>query len=524
MSIPTPTVRDTETPLQASGTPMPPSHIAPHHARRLLLGIAGIAIVGDLTLRITPWGLNFVLWTGVLVAGAWFTIKHLVQAPPHESLVWLGGAITFASFFAWRDAVFLSVWNLAAVFAALSLATLRLGGSDSVRASVGTVTSTVFRTVRSLGGGAVPLAANDMPWKTITGERKAFASHALGLALAIPALLVFGSLFSSADPVFHALVVKMFDAVALDLETVVSHGVLMAILAWLCAGYLRSLFRASTTTEPLRQLKGTLGTSAILIPLSTIAFLFLVFVGIQVGYLFGGDVFVRQTTGLTYAQYARRGFFELVAAAGLVLPLLLMARWAINTSELARRSYKAVAIALLLLVDLVTISAILRMRLYTVAFGLTQDRLYATALMFWIGFLLAWFAATAMRDKPGFAFGSLISGFALLATLNIVNPDGLIVRANVARVGRGESLDVSYLNSLSDDAVPALVSAWGRFDPAQRCELRNGVIDREQRRKAGWQSWNLGRWRAARARQRLANTGTLTPACTRVPTGDNVIE
>ena len=44
-------------------------------------------------------------------------------------------------------------------------------------------------------------------------------------------------------------------------------------------------------------------------------------------YLFGGSEWVQRVAGLTYAEYARRGFFELVVVAALVLVLLLIAHW-----------------------------------------------------------------------------------------------------------------------------------------------------------------------------------------------------
>ena len=473
MPISTQIVSDSPAEPSADRSPSTSSApLSPQHALRLLTGVAGIAILGDVTLRVAPWGLNFPIWTVVLVAAAWLAIKRHHQHPAAETLMWLCSAVMFASFLAWRDASFLHIWNFAAVFAALSVATLRQSGAGIVHASAATFAGGTLRTTRNLLGGAATLAASDIPWKAIAGPRKTLTSHALGLGLAVPAVLVFGSLFAAADPLFEKLVTNVLNIVAWDLGEVSSHGLLIILLAWISAGYIRGLIRATRGGAPIPALKGHLGTSAVIIPLSVVTFLFLVFVVIQVGYLFGGEAFVREATGLTYAEYARRGFFELVTAAALVLPLLHTARWAMNAGEMARRIYRVVSVVLLLLVDLVTISAIWRMRLYTVAFGLTEDRLYATAFMFWIGFLLAWFAATAFRDRAGFAFGALVSGFTLLATLNILNPEGLIVRANVARLERGESFDISYINTLSDDAVPALVSAWDRFDDRQRCELR----------------------------------------------------
>ena len=64
--------------------------------------------------------------------------------------------------------------------------------------------------------------------------------------------------------------------------------------------------------------------------------LFLAFVLVQFRYLFGGAELVRGLTGMSYADYARRGFFELVAVAALSLPLLLLADWWLDHRDPAR--------------------------------------------------------------------------------------------------------------------------------------------------------------------------------------------
>jgi len=63
--------------------------------------------------------------------------------------------------------------------------------------------------------------------------------------------------------------------------------------------------------------------------------LFTAFVVVQVRYFFGGSALVHATTGLTYAEYARSGFFALLAVAALVLPFLLMAHWLLRPDNAA---------------------------------------------------------------------------------------------------------------------------------------------------------------------------------------------
>jgi hypothetical protein len=134
------------------------------------------------------------------------------------------------------------------------------------------------------------------------------------------------------------------------------------------------------------------------------------------------------------------------------------------------------------------------MRLYMQQYGLTELRLYATGVIVWIAVVCAWFAVTVLRGhRHAFAVGTLVAGFAATLSLNVLNPDALIVRTNVTR----PVVDVPYLAHLSDDAVPTLVERLHRLRPEQQRLLAEALL---QRRQTGgdWRSWNASRSRAAR--------------------------
>ena len=84
------------------------------------------------------------------------------------------------------------------------------------------------------------------------------------------------------------------------------------------------------------------------------------------------------------------------------------------------------------------VSALHRMRLYLDAYGLTQDRGYAMAVLLWAGVAIAWFAATVLRGRADrFVFGAMVSALAVLGLLNVINLDAMVVRTNVARAQEG---------------------------------------------------------------------------------------
>jgi hypothetical protein len=236
--------------------------------------------------------------------------------------------------------------------------------------------------------------------------------------------------------------------------------------------------------------------------------LFLLFVLVQLRYLFGGAALVGVTPGLTYSEYARRGFFELVAAAALVLPLLLLAHWLLRKEQPAHeRIFRGLAGVQILLLFVIMVSAVERMWLYQQEYGLTEQRVYPTAFMGWLAVVFVWFALTVLRGRrERFAFGAMVAGYLLLAMLHFLSPEALVVRVNAARAAAGRSLDVRYALSLSADAVPELISALPSLNPQDRCTVADHLLRRWSSPDGSWRTWSLARARAQQAVEEDAAT------------------
>jgi hypothetical protein len=180
--------------------------------------------------------------------------------------------------------------------------------------------------------------------------------------------------------------------------------------------------------------------------------------------------------------------------------MLLLAHWLLRPDKPSRLLLlRILSGSLVGLLFVAMASALRRMRLYTAEFGLTELRLYTTAFMVWISAVLIWFVPTVLllHRRRYFALGALATGFAAVALLNAVNPDALIVRANVARMQAGERFDGPYLASLSADAVPPLLSSL----TAMNAEDREAVVAELRYRwpypeDPDWRSYNLSRARA----------------------------
>jgi len=500
---------------------------APSERTRLALAVLGTAvalgIAGDILLRATPWGLNALLCTVGLVAAAAWTARRRGTAVSGDA-PWLAAtALLLGSNFAARDSTFLRAFDaigLAIVFslAALSLQGVALRGRQAweyVRAALAAAVSACV--------GVFLLVGREVAWTELPrrggGRLPQARAAAVGALLALPLLLVFGGLFASADAVFRNLAVNLLD---IDLAAATSHTFLAAFLTALAAGYLwGALLRPAPPPPPAASeaSRFTLGIVPVGTALGLLDLLFLLFVVIQLRYLFGGAELVQGATGLTYAEYARRGFFELVTASALVLPILLAAEWALrHEPHAAQRAFRYLAGLLLVLLAVVMASALRRMQLYVDEFGLSEIRLYSSAFMVYLAGVFVWFGSTALRGRPRrFAFGALVQGFAVLAGLHLLNPDAFIVRTNLERPAAHRPFDAAYAASLSADAVPTLLAALPRLDETEQCRAARRLLSRWARDgHDDWRNWNLARERARLAvREHRASLRALLCAETR---------
>jgi Domain of unknown function (DUF4173) len=470
---------------------------------KLALALAASALIlgvlADVLFQGQPLGLNAPLWTAAFVVALTLLLR-LARAPLHQGRRFMvAPLLVFAALFVWHDSRLLVAANLLALAAAVSMGALRTARRPVRQATLGDYGGGFAGAAVSMAFGAFALLMSDIRWKEIVGTARSEKATAVarGLALGVPLLLVFGGLFVAADAVFQHLVSSAIPSID---AAVVERLLIVGIVGWLAGGLLRDLLAARDEGDdaPFCKARRGLGAVEIAVALGFLNLLFLAFVVVQFRYLFGGRGLVESETSLTYAEYARHGFFELVAVAALTLPLLLFADWALRDGARGRRVFRWLAASLLALLGVVMASALQRLRLYMDEYGLTELRLYATGVVVWLAVVCVWFAVTVLRGRRhSFAVGALVTGFVATLALNVVNPDALIARTNVTR----PAIDVQYLSSLSDDAVPTLIARMSSLPPTQRRELARGLLARTT--AAGdWRSWNLSRARASDALNR----------------------
>jgi hypothetical protein len=325
-----------------------------------------------------------------------------------------------------------------------------------------------------------------------------------GLLLAFPFFLFFACLLAAADPVFSARLQQIFNIE--KIPEYIFRLSLIAFLSYLMIGVFLHALSRNAVEAPLYSEKGKapvfLGSVESTIVYIVVNLLFLSFVAVQFQYLFGGESNVH-IDGFTYAEYARRGFWELIAVAVFSLLMFLVLHGITKRPTVAERwVFSGLAAAQMILVQVILYSAFVRLNLYEAAYGFSRLRTYAHVFLVWIAilFLIVIVLDLLQRTRRiGLLFTLAAVGFAV--SLNALNVDAFIVRENIRRASEGEGLDNAYLGSLSADAVPALKESFlheatpVKFEigASLACYAANGA---EQPYDSAWQAFHWGRFQA----------------------------
>lgn len=470
----------------------------------------GMGFAGDQLLRASSGpGLNvFLLFVG-LAASVWIVAQSGDAPLSREATAWMGVGLLCGAALLWRGSGLLRFGTFLAACTAFTLPALNAGRAWTKRAGIlDLLESLVGAGLHSALAGARLI--NGENWgevgtETSRGTARTVARTVLGGALlALVPLIVFGALFISADAVFAAMIE---DFVMIDLRDLASHLAVTAVLSWLACGYLVGVSSGTRLAgiRRLRPVRPTLGVAQVATALGLVDLIFLGFVIVQFRYLFGGGSWVEITPDLTYSAYARAGFFQLVAAVALAIPWLLSTHSLLGDRTLKARSvFAGFAGVHVLLLLVIVASAIQRMTVYQAAYGLTELRVVVTATLVWLTAVVVWFAATVFSgQRDRFAFGGLVSAFALVGALQFIGPAGLVARHNLDRIDELGGVEAEYLASLGSDAVPLLLDRLDELSVEAQCVVASRLLRQwDAERPWNWRSFN---WSDNGARRAVAS-------------------
>ena len=340
----------------------------------------------------------------------------------------------------------------------------------------------------------------------IAPERyKTFRNVFIGLIISTPLLIIVIALLAAADTVFQNLIANILK----PLESIGSIPFAqrlgaIGIITMLLFGYLAVVLkvRVEKASESVRRDIGSWDAIIVATVLVMVNAVYILFCVIQFTYLFGGEANIRSIPDYTYAEYARRGFFELIIVTVINLSILLIGLHFTKNDGKLDRVVRVLRCLLVLCTAIMLYSAHLRLNLYEEAYGYTYARIFAHTF---IGLLCVLFMLTLYKlwrkELP------LVKAFAIAAlltytVLNYVNVDAIIARKNIDRYLKTDKIDLAYLQELSYDAIPELTRLRVTGDEDMTAKNLSAFLrdkGAELRSESPWQSYNLSKLRAKRA-------------------------
>ncbi len=458
----------------------------------VLAGALGTAVFVPLTRTGIGWVLGGLAVTVGVLVGVW---RRLPGRKPTErwiSLAWTVAALALLSVLTFRNAWWLVTF---CVLGALACAALAIVGGRQVRSILFSLVATPFAALRGL------------PWVTRHAQVQGRDGSPIGLSrrfswsivVTAVVLAVFGALLTSAD--------AAFSQVLTDLVPHIDGGAWFVWVFLFVAGGLIATAAVFTLSAPVdlsdmdNPGSGSIGLLDWALPIGGLVALFGGFVAVQFTVLFGGERHVLQTAGLSYADYARSGFWQLAAVTVLTLAVLAaVARWARRERPVDRVMLRVLLGLLCALSVVIVVSALYRMETYQKVYSFTGERIFVMGFELLLGtvFVLVMVAGIGGRGA-WIPRATAVLGVLLLLSLAVLNPEDYAARRNILRYQETGKIDAWYLRALSADATPALAELP---DAVRRCAL--SWIAPKLADPDPWYAWNLGRMQA---RDTLARVG-----------------
>ncbi len=305
-------------------------------------------------------------------------------------------------------------------------------------------------------------------FSTKTGDRRTIGKALIGLSCAIPVLLVVVPLLISSDVAFSGMMSSLFS----NAFTTVLQALVGIVMSLFVISYGLSLKKGRTVTASAGRSAGVENVYLISF-LSAIGACYLLYLFSQFAYFFSAFSGFLPNGEITYATYARKGFFEMCIIAvinlAIVFLVLLIAK---KQNGKVCGGIRALATFIAAFTLIIIATAISKMVLYIDAYGMTVLRLTTSAFML---FLAVVFISVMLRIyiiRINIIKTALIAAGCVVLVLGTVNVNAVCARYNYEsyRAGRLHTIDVEALYDLGDEGIP-YVAKLARDDDYDTADL-----------------------------------------------------
>ncbi|NBI28673.1 DUF4153 domain-containing protein [Chengkuizengella marina] len=335
-----------------------------------------------------------------------------------------------------------------------------------------------------------------MSTKMNKGSAQAVKKIGLGLLVSFPVLVIVINLLSSADQNFSSLLSNLQNMmINVSISEWITRTIIIIIYTFAVFGFIGSLRKSNTvvTSKAVETKLFTIDGIVIATILVVLDVVYLLFVSVQFQYFFSDSLH----SGYTYAEYARRGFFELLLVSLINLSVLsgVLAFTKVDSKKM-KRLIQILLTILIISSGIMLVSAFLRLNLYEEFYGYTFFRVLPHSFMVYLGIVFTYTLVKVWIDRLTLRHFYFISALIYYTFLNVMNVDQFIVNENMKRYVETGSIDVNYM-SQSDPGIIELMDLYEKNpkDIEQKIKVilqisKNELTQDDQ----SWQSFNFTRY------------------------------
>jgi len=476
----------------------------------LLFGLV-IGIIFDILFYNKTLGVSYVIFIAIILLILFLSFKDFFKKLKNFAWIFVVPVLLLAStFFIYSNQVlrilnFLIVPVLIIILCSLVTDTNRADWSD-IR-FIGDIAKRIF----------VPLRFIHMPFLTLSriadnsskdSKKRVLPKIILGILISIPILAIILWLLSSADVVFKDFFINI------PILKIFKHFLVIILVSVYGFCFLWSLFKAFMEKEDSHpdaykynriKWKLFLDPVILLTVLILINVIYGIFSFIQFKYLFGGSSFILPSS-FTYAEYARRGFAELVVVSVINFGILIFGiTFVKNEGRRIIAAMRSFLTILVIFTFVLLISAFYRMLIYEQAYGFTYLRIFVQVFMIMLFFLFIMNIIYIWHTNLPIIKYYFIISLSIYIIMNFTNVDVIIAKNNINRYFNTGQIDMPYLKGLSYDAAPELQKLHQSIKSSAVLKEKQmiGEIEKyfqeskpELKNQKSWQSYNISKYRA----------------------------
>ncbi|MFN2399162.1 MAG: DUF4153 domain-containing protein [Gemmatimonadaceae bacterium] len=474
--------------------------------RLILLWVFAVSLAwlgAELGFETLP-GINWGIWTVLASVGLLVALRLTGRTPSTELHVTLGLACVLACGAAFTTNEGFHVLIVLSVMLLMGMAALLATDPSPERVDAGVILWSPL--IAAANCAAESFRRGSEAIEVLVAERSRPVVR--GLAISLPVVGVLALILSQADPTLELWRDTLLRTLMewLDLPRI---GFFVVILVATLGAY-GLVMRGKAVGIPrldAGEVFFRVGTTERLMVFGGVAGLFALFLILQLSYLFGNVPMVTGN-GISFAEYAHRGFAELSVVATLCTLLVLASdRYALRGTVAREGAVRMLQLAVIVETQFLLLSAFRRLAIYEAAYGFTAARLYAQVYLIVVSVVLTMLGWEIWRTVDARRLVRRSAATAALALIGLTywNHEAWIAEQNLERYKRTGKLDSSYLASLSPNALPTILAAVQNLPPAYAREplaMLHRVYGSKTtpERQRHWHEWNLRYSQATEAR------------------------